>query len=55
MLEALRDRPVQARYIDDRMGEAVKTFYVAGPTAAAQAVRGGHTYFTGGSFELEEK
>ena len=55
MLEALRDRPVQARYMDDRMGEAVKTFYVVGPTAAAQAVRGGHTYFTGGSFELEEK
>ena len=55
MLEALRDRPVQARYMDDRMGDVTKAFYVTGPTAAARTVRGGHTYFTGGSFELEEK
>lgn len=55
MLEALASRPVQARYMDDRMGDVTKAFYVTGPTAAAKTVRGGHTYFTGGSFELEEK
>lgn len=55
MLEALCDRPVQVRYMDDRMGDVTKSFYVIGPTAAAKTVRGGHTYFTGGSFELEEK
>ena len=55
MLEALCSRPAQVRYMDDRMGDVTKAFYVIGPTAAAQTVRGGHTYFTGGSFELEEK
>lgn len=52
---ALQDRPAVVRYIDDRLGECVKWFYVVGPSAAAKTVRGGHTYFTGGSFELEEK
>ena len=52
---ALRERPAQVRYIDDRLGEVVKTFYVSVPTAAAKTVRGGHTWFSGGSFELEEK
>ena len=55
MLEALAVRPAQVRYMDDRLGDVTKSFYVVGPTAAAHAVRGGHTYFTGGSFELEEK
>lgn len=52
---ALRDRPAAVRYIDDRLGETTRLFYIAGPTSAAKTVRGGHTYFTGGSFELEEK
>lgn len=52
---ALQDRPAAVRYIDDRLGECVKWFYVIGPTAAAKTVRGGHTYFTGGTFTMEEK
>ena len=52
---ALRERPVQVRYIHDRLGEVVKTFYVSGPSAAARTVRGRHTWFSNVSFELEEK
>lgn len=52
---ALQGRPAVVRYIDDRLGDCTKRFYITGPTAAAKTVRGGHTYFTGGSFELEEK
>lgn len=52
---ALRERPAAVRYIDDQLGEVVKQFYIDGPTASAKTVRGGHTYFTGGAFSLEEK
>ena len=52
---ALRDRPAQVRYIDDRLGEVVKTFYVSVSSSAAKTVRGGHTWFSGVSLELEEK
>lgn len=55
LIAALRDRPATVRYIDDRMGDCTKLFYITGPTAAAKTVRGGHTWFTGGTFELEEK
>ena len=55
LVEALSVRPADVRYIDDRYGETVRLFYVSGPTAVAKTVRGGHTYFSGGSFELEEK
>ena len=55
LVDALQDRPAAVRYIDDRLGDCVKWFYVSGPTATAKTVRGGHTYFTGGTFELEEK
>ena len=55
LLSALEVRPVQAQYADDRLGVCTKLFYVSGPSAAAKTVRGGHTYFSGGSFELEEK
>lgn len=55
LIEALRVRPATVRYLDDRLGNVAKRFYVTGPAAAAQTVRGGHTYFTGGSFTLEEK
>ncbi len=55
LIGALRERPVQVRYIDDRLGDVTKTFYVTGPSGAAKTVRGGHTWFSGGSFELEEK
>ena len=53
--DALKTRPATVRYIDDRLGETVRQFYVGGPTAAAKTVRGGHTYFSGGAFSLEEK
>lgn len=55
LLAALRVRPATVRYIDDLLGETVRQFYVTGPTAAASTVRGGHTYFSGGAFSLEEK
>lgn len=52
---ALRPRPAAVRYIDDGLGDVTKLFYISGPTAAAKTVRGGHTYFTGGTLSLEEK
>lgn len=52
---ALQTRPATVRYIDDRFGDTTRLFYVSGATAAAKTVRGGHTYFQGGSFTLEEK
>ena len=55
LIAALRVRPAAVRYIDDALGDVTKKFYVSGPTAAAKAVRGGHTYFSGGTFSLEEK
>lgn len=55
LVDALNTRPATVRYIDDRYGDTTRLFYVSAPTAAAKTVRGGHTYFTGGSFELEEK
>lgn len=55
LVGALQTRPATVRYIDDRLGEVVKRFYVTSPAASAKTVRGGHTYFSGGSFELEEK
>ena len=55
LTDALRVRPAAVRYIDDRVGETVRQFYVDGPAATAQTVRGGHTYFSGGAFNLEEK
>lgn len=51
---ALRVRPATVRYIDDRLGDVTKLFWVTGPSAAAKTVRGGHTWFSGASFELEE-
>ena len=53
--DALRTRPAAVRYIDDRCGDTTRLFYVSGPTAAAKTVRGGHTYFQGAAFTLEEK
>lgn len=52
---ALRDRPATVRYIDDDLGDTTRLFYISGPTAAARTVRGGHTYFQGAAFTLEEK
>ena len=55
MMDALKTRPATVRYIDDRYGDTTRLFYVSSPTAAAKTVRGGHTYFQGASFTLEEK
>lgn len=55
LLAALRTRPATVRYIDDALGDTTRLFYVTGPSAAARTVRGGHTYFRGASFTLEEK
>lgn len=55
VVDALNTRPAAVRYIDDRYGDTTRLFYVSGLTAAARTVRGGHTYFAGGSFTLEEK
>lgn len=55
LLDALQIRPAAVRYIDDRLGDTTKLFYVSAPTAAAKTVRGGHTYFQGASFTLEER
>lgn len=52
---ALQARPAVVRYIDDRWGDTTRLFYVSGPAAAAKTVRGGHTYFQGATFTLEEK
>lgn len=51
---ALRTRPVTVRYIDDTTGNATKQFYVTSLSASAKRVMGGNTYFSGGSFTLEE-
>lgn len=55
LTDALKTRPAAVRYIDDRYGDNTRLFYVSGPTAAAKTVRGGHTYFQGAAFTLEEK
>lgn len=52
---ALQTRPALVRYIDDAYGDTTRLFYVSGPAAAAKTVRGGHTWFQGASFTLEEK
>ena len=55
MNRAKGTRPATVRYIDDALGDTTRLFYVSGPSAAAKTVRGGHTYFQGASFTLEEK
>lgn len=52
---ALGTRPALVSYIDDSAGSAQRLFYVSGLTASAKTVRGGHTYFSGGAFTLEER
>ena len=52
---ALRTRPATVEYIDDEKGERSATFYVTSPTATAKTVRGGITFFSGGTFSLEER
>lgn len=54
LVAALRERPVKVRYIDDDIGPRTAYFLVSSPTASAKVVRGGITYFSGGSVTLEE-
>lgn len=51
---ALKTDPATVHYIDDAEGEVTKRFYVTSPTAQAKRVVGGITYFSGGTFTLEE-
>lgn len=51
---ALKVRPVTVQYIDDKIGKTTKVFYVRNPSATARVVIGGNTYFSGGTFTLEE-
>ena len=51
---ALKTRPVTVQYIDDSAGKTTKLFHVTALSAAAQVVTGGNTYYTGGTFTLEE-
>ena len=51
---ALRTRPVIVQYIDDTVGKTTKVFHISSISATAQTVTGGNTYFTGGTFTLEE-
>lgn len=52
---ALQTRPALVRCIDDGIGDSTRLFYAYGITTSAKTVRGGHTYFQGASFTLEEK
>lgn len=54
LLAALQDRPAQVGYLDDSAGETQRLFHVSNPVASAKTVRGGHTYFSGATLELEE-
>lgn len=55
LVDALKTRPATVTYVDDALGETTRLFYVSSPAASAKTVRGGHTYFTGAAFTLEEK
>lgn len=55
LTQAMRARPATVEYIDDEKGERSAAFYVSSPTATAKIVRGGVTYFSGGTFSLEER
>lgn len=54
LLDALQRRPATVTYIDDRLGETTRRFYVSGPSAAADKVLGNVTSMSGGAFTLEE-
>ncbi len=51
---ALKNRPVAVHYLDDTAGETRKYFHVSNPSASAKKVLGGNTFFSGGTFTLEE-
>lgn len=54
LLGALKKRPATITYIDDRLGETTRRFYVSAPSAAAEKVFGTVTSLNGAAFTLEE-
>ncbi len=54
LLDALARRPAYVTYVDDKLGETTRRFYVSGPSATTDKVLGNATCFSGGSFTLEE-
>ena len=54
LLAALQARPASVAYTNASAGSTTHLFHVSGPSATAKTVRGGHTYFQGGAFTLEE-
>ena len=55
LMNALGERPVVVTYVDDRLGETTRRFYVSGPSAITDRVLGNSTCSSGGTFTLEEK
>lgn len=47
--------PATVEATDDNGQTVTGTYYVSGPSYTAKTVRGGNTYFSGVSFELEEQ
>lgn len=54
LLNALEKRPADVTYVDDKLGETTRRFYVSGPSATTERVLGNATCFSSGTFTLEE-
>lgn len=54
LLNALAKRPADVTYVDDKLGETTRRFYVSSPSATTDKVLGNVTCVSGGSFTLEE-
>ncbi len=54
LLSALTS-PATVYYNGGTGGESVRTFYISDFSSEAKTVRGGHTYWSGMAFTLEEK
>lgn len=54
LMAALGD-VAEVEYTDFTGAELKKTFYVGGKSAGVKTVRGGNTYWSGATFNLEEK
>lgn len=54
IMDALSNRPVEIKYVDDKMGPRTAKFYVSAPSASAKTVKGGITFFDGCSVSFEE-
>lgn len=48
-------RPLEVLYIDDTLGERQALFYVTSMSSGIKQQRSGLTWYTGCSFELEER